>query len=83
MSKKKLRPLGDIMLDMEPLLMEMTHSQELQWHEVLNLVKGYLEVHCPEGREEYVGGGSPVFYYGPAEGLNSKKPTKKKAKKRK
>lgn len=77
MAKKKVRPLGDIMMDMEPLLMEMTHSQDLQWHEILNLVKGYLEVHCPEGKEEYVSGGSPVFYYGPAEGLVSKKKKKK------
>lgn len=76
--KKQKRTIGEIMFDMEDLLMEMTHEQDLQWNEVLNLVRGYLEVHCPEGQEEYVDGGSPVFYYGPAEGLVKNKRKRKK-----
>ena len=62
----KLRRLGDIMLDMEPLILEMCNDHDLQWYEILNLVRGYLEVHCPGAREEYTAGGNPIFYYGPA-----------------
>ena len=66
MGKKKLRRLGDIMLDIEPLLLEMTSAagHDLQWHEVLYLVFGWLNVHAPHAREDYVSGGSPEFYYG-------------------
>lgn len=65
MKTKQLRPLGDIMLDMEPLLIEMVDGHDLQWAEVLNLVRGYLEVHLPSGQEEYTDGTRPVFFYGP------------------
>lgn len=61
------RKLGDITLDMEPLLQEMVYEHELQVGEILNLVHGYLQIHCPEAREEYDEGGHPVFYYGPEE----------------
>lgn len=64
-SSQKLRPMGDILLDMEPLILEMCNDHDLQWSDVLNLVKGYLEVHCPGAREEYTAGGHPQFYYGP------------------
>lgn len=63
--KKKIRPLGQITQDMEELLLEMTEQHELQWHEVLYLVHGYLVVHCPDAQEEYDEGGNPIFYYGP------------------
>lgn len=63
--KKKVRPLGEILLDLEPLIQEMTDVHDLQWGDVLNLIYGYLEVHCPASCEEYTTGGSPVFYYGP------------------
>lgn len=62
---KKPRPLGDIMLDLEPLLLEMVESHDLQYGDILNLVYGYLEVHAPDAKEVYVRGGSPEFYYGP------------------
>jgi hypothetical protein len=76
---KKLRKMGDIMHDMEDLLLEMTCNHDMQWYEVLNLVKGHLEVHCPHAQEEYVEGGHPVFFYGPAEKVakNKKKKSKK------
>lgn len=63
--KKKLRPLGDVLLDLEPLLLEMAVDHDLQWGDVLNIVKGYLEVHCPHAQEEYKDGGHPIFHYGP------------------
>jgi len=63
--KKHLRPLGEVLLDLEPLILEMAYDHDLQWGDVLNVVKGYLEVHCPEAQERYVKGGNPVFYYGP------------------
>lgn len=65
MSKKKLRPLGHTLLDLEKLLLEMTVDHDLQWGDVLNLVRGYLEVHVPGAQEQYTKGGNPVFYYGP------------------
>ena len=65
MSKKKLRPLGHTLLDLEKLLLEMTVDHDLQWGDVLNIVRGYLEVHVPGAQEKYIAGGNPVFYYGP------------------
>lgn len=62
---KKPRRLGDILLDIEPLLLEMVDSHDLQHGDILNLIRGYLEVHTPDSREEYTDGGSPEFYYGP------------------
>ena len=63
--KKKLRPMGSTLLDLETILIEMTADHDMQWGDVLNLVRGYLEVHCPAAREEYEDGGHPDFYYGP------------------
>ena len=68
MKKKAPKPprmMGDIMLDMEPLLLEMAIDQDLQWGEILHLVYGYLKVHVPGGQEEYLDGSHPEFYYGP------------------
>lgn len=64
-----MRPLGNIMLDMEKLIEEMTDDHDLQYGDILNLVFGYLEVHCPHAKEEYTDGGNPIFYYGPKENL--------------
>jgi hypothetical protein len=49
---------------MEPLLLELI-DHELQHGDILNLIRGYLEIHCPGAREEYDEGGNPEFYYGP------------------
>lgn len=62
---KKLRPVGKTLLDLETLLLEMAVDHDMQWGDILNLVRGYLEVHCPGAREEYTDGGHPIFYYGP------------------
>ena len=67
MAKKKLRPMGEILLDLEEIIMEMCDNEghDLQWGDVLNLVRGYMEVHLPGAQEEYIEGGNPEFYYGP------------------
>lgn len=69
-SKKKKRKLGDILLDLEVILDEAIDSQDLQWGDVLSLVYGHLAVHRQDAKEVYVDkGDSPLFYYGPKEGL--------------
>lgn len=63
---KKLRPMGELLLEMEELLDEMIEVHGLQWGDVLNLVHGHLEVHRPDAQEEYSEDGSnPIFFYGP------------------
>lgn len=63
-TKKKplVRPAGDILLDMEPLLEELIDVHDLQWADVIYLVHGWLAVHRPQAQEQYVEGGSPVLY---------------------
>ncbi len=65
MTKTKLRPLGDVMLDMEPLIEEMMVGHDLQHGEVMDLVYGYLQRHYPSSREEYEDGDEIEYYYGP------------------
>lgn len=60
-----MRGLGDLTHDLEAVILEMVDDHDMQWGEILNIVRGYLEVHAPGAREEYVEGGHPVFYYGP------------------
>ena len=68
--KKKLRKLGDITSDLEPLILEMVEDHQLQIGEVMNLLYGYLVIHCPGAKEVYVkDGSSPIFYYGAKENL--------------
>jgi hypothetical protein len=50
---------------MEPLISEMVEDHDLQHGEVLNIMRGYLEIHYPENKEVYGDGSSPEFYYGP------------------
>lgn len=59
-----VRPLGDITGELEPLLLEMVESHELQVGEILNLIYGYLRVHTPGAFEVYEDNSNPVFYYG-------------------
>ena len=64
---EKLRPLGEILLEMEPLMNEaMDHG--IQWADFLALMHVWLMVHRPGDRETYTAGGSPEFYYGPKRG---------------
>jgi hypothetical protein len=66
MKRRKLRSCGKITADLEPLILELV-DHDLQHGEILNLIRGYLEIHCPGAREQYEDGGSPVFFYGPNE----------------
>lgn len=65
--KARLRPLGEVTGHLEPLLLEMVEQHSLQVGEILNLIRGYLEIHCPHAFEEYEEGGRPIMYYGPAD----------------
>lgn len=68
--KKKIRPLGDNLLDLEKVVTSMVEEHDLQFGDILNLVYGYLAVHFPEAQEKYEeDNDTPVFYYGPREGL--------------
>lgn len=53
------------MMDLEPLILEMVEVHDLQHGDVLNLIRGYLEIHCPGAKEEYEDGSEIIFYYGP------------------
>lgn len=65
-----MRRLGDVLLDMEPLIQEMMDDHDLQWGDMLGLIYAYLQAHYPSHREVYtIDGKSPIFYYGPASGL--------------
>ena len=67
---KKIRRVGDITGDLEPLLLELVGDHDLQHHEVLGIIKAYLDCHCPYAIETYDEDGShPVFYYGHREGI--------------
>lgn len=61
---KSIRPLGDILLEMEPLIQEAMDSHDLQWGDMLSLIYGYLMVHYPYAEEEYEDDTRPVFWYG-------------------
>lgn len=74
MALRPRRSFGSITNDLEVILLEMTEEHELQWGEILNIVRGYLEVHCPDAREEYTEDRThPVFYYGPLKEKNDEK----------
>lgn len=62
---KKLRRVGDITLDLEPLLEELAVGHDLQHGEILALIHAHLMIHHPASREEYDAGGHPIFFYGP------------------
>ena len=65
-----MRRLGDITLDMEPLITELIDDHDLQYADVLGIVYLYLQVHFPGAREIYTEDGtSPVLYYGPQKGV--------------
>lgn len=61
----KKRSVGDIFLELEILIDELIDVHEFQWGDVLWWVFGHLKIHRPDAREKYVGGGHPVFDYGP------------------
>jgi len=62
-----MRPLGKITDDMEKLLYELVDDHEMQAHEVLHLIYGWIQCHYPDAIENYIEGGQPVLFYGPQE----------------
>lgn len=77
----KLRRLGDITSDLEPLLFELAVDHDMQHGEILAQIYNWLIVHVPSQREEYVSGGSPIFY-GPKEVFNERRKNQKTKTKR-
>lgn len=68
----KLRPLGQVLLDAEPLIEELLIGHELQIGDLHALLDVYVQVHYPDAREVYEDGTSPALRYGPqAQGLKS------------
>jgi hypothetical protein len=65
----KRRKVGNILLDIEPLLEELIEDHDLQWYDILFLIYGWLMMHMPGAREKYKDGTTPVFYYGHKDGL--------------
>lgn len=61
---KKLRPAGDVLLDLEPLLFELVQDHSLQCGDVLALINVWIQTHYPAAIEEYTAGGSPQMFYG-------------------
>jgi hypothetical protein len=71
---RALRRVGDIMIDMEKLLLELHVDHDLQHGEVLYLINGWQKLHVPDQVEEYEDDDShpclhPAFesIYGPFE----------------
>jgi hypothetical protein len=66
--KKKLRPAGDILLDVEKLYFELVESHGYQKGDLLANTNSWADVHltCVE---EYDVGGHPIFFYGSIENL--------------
>ncbi len=64
MAKKKIRPMMEILLEMEKLRLEMITDHDLQWGDMIFELYGWLMVHAPEQREEYMDDSYPQLYYG-------------------
>jgi hypothetical protein len=66
--RRKLRPIGDILMDLEPLLQELTCGNDqhlghdMQAGDVLSQIFGYYERHVPDCIEEYTDGTKPILY---------------------
>lgn len=69
---KKLRKVGDILLEMEPLLFELVEKHELQKGELLVLFSVWVDIHYPGAIEPYEDGTNPIFYYGHKDFLKNK-----------
>ncbi len=64
-----MRKVGQILLDMEPLLEELVHEHELQKGELLALISRWVDIHAPDSIEEYVDKSPVIEYYGSIAGL--------------
>jgi len=56
----KLRPLGEITDDLEPLLQEFS-DHKMQLHEIIGLISQYYETHDQSVFEEYADGTRPIY----------------------
>lgn len=64
MNKKKIRPVGQIYLEMEKLRNELIDDHDLQWNDLIFELAGWLETHRQDARETYIEDGShPVLSY--------------------
>lgn len=54
--------LGELLLEIEPLLEQMIDDHDLQKSDVLSLISGWIDVHRPSCIEKYLDGSSPVLY---------------------
>lgn len=70
----KRESVGEILLQIEVLVNKLFDQHGFQWGDWLWNQFGWLRIHRPGDREEYVEGGHPVFFYG----YLKRKETKKK-----
>lgn len=68
----KIRPMGDIIYDMEKILEEMVDSHDLQKGDIIALAASWIDRHRPSSIESYLDGSIPVLYYGPIENIKIK-----------
>ncbi len=59
---KKIRPVGDIMHDMEALLYELHIDHDMQHGEVLYQINGWQKIHVPGQMEPYTDGTKPMMH---------------------
>lgn len=64
-----LRPAGEVLLEMEPLLFELVQDHEIQKGELLALISRWVDIHYPSAIEVYEDDSVPVEFYGSAEQL--------------
>jgi hypothetical protein len=69
--KPKLRPMGDILLDMEPLYRELMLGHKLQRSDLWGIILQYDQTHGLEEDviETYTDGTKAVTYHGHKSGL--------------
>lgn len=67
----KLRPLGDILLEIEPLYLELMMGHNLQRSDLIGLILQYDETHglTESVVETYMDGSKAVTYHGHKDGL--------------
>lgn len=72
MKKKKLRPLGNITTELEPLYFEMILEHKMQDHEIIGHFLQWRQSHIlitKESQETYGDGSHPILYFGHKDGL--------------
>ena len=59
----QIRPMVEVLLQMECLLDEMVLDHGLQWGDVLALIHSHLQIHLPSGQEKFEDDSSPTYTY--------------------